>query len=254
MKKSLLLLLFTLMFAIGCKESTTESQPDVTSADFFPNSDGNYYYYNVMASDSSGLIQSGSRKIYYSGDTTLLLTPYQIRVDTFLLNSNQSIISSYFRKSTTGIFNYVGIDTIGFSGLVPDSLQGGISFDSEYRLIFQPLSVNHTWPVYKVRADLIYTEFDLFTINAVIISKDTVTFSYRNSNVAKEVYKTKYEAMLVTGLNSPPLKYEAFSWIAEGIGIIKWEGDSELINFFAGINIYPLNSIVIEELNTFNIN
>jgi hypothetical protein len=239
------------MVVVGCKESTTESRPDVTSADFFPNSDGNYYYYNVMVSDSSGLIQSGTRKSYFKGDTSLLLTPYQIRVDTFLLNSNQTIISSYFRKSTKGIFNYVGIDTTGFSGLVPDSLQGRISFDSEYRLIYQPLSVNQTWPVYKVRADLIYTEFDLFTVNAVVISKDTLTFSYRNSTVVKEVYKTKYEAMLVTGLNSPPLKYQAYSWIADGIGIIKWEGDSELINFFAGANIYPPNQLVLEELSSF---
>ena len=144
MKKSLLLILYTLIVAFGCKESTTESQPDVNSSDYFPNSDGNYYYYNVMASDSSGLIQSGTRKSYFKGDTTLLLTPYQIKVDTFLLNSNQSIIGSYFRKSPTGILNYVEIDTTGFSGLVPDSLQGGISFDSEYRLIFQPLSLNQT--------------------------------------------------------------------------------------------------------------
>jgi hypothetical protein len=253
MKKSLLLILFTLMVVVGCKESTTGPPPDVNSADYFPSANGNYYYYNIVVSDSTGS-QSGTRKSYFNGDTTLLLTPYQIRVDTFLLNSNQSIISSYFRKSPTGIFNYIGIDTTGFSGLVPDSLLSGYSFSSEYRLIYQPLSLNQTWPVYIVRADLIYIEFDLFTIDAVVISKDTITFSYRNSTVTKEVYKIKYEAILVTGLNSPPLKYEAFSWIADGIGITRWEGDSELINFFAGVNIYPLNSIVIEELNSFKIN
>lgn len=250
MKKSLLLILFTLM-VVGCKESTTEPDTNVTSSDYFPNSDGNYYYYNVMASDSSGLIQSGTRKIYYSGDTTLLQTPYQIRVDTFLLNSNQSIISSYFRKSPTGIFNYVGIDTTGFSGLVPDSLQGGYSFSSEYRLIYQPLSINQTWPVYKINVDYLIYQLDFFTVSAEAISKDTVTLSFRNNSVSKGVFKIKYEAMLVTGLNSPPLKYEAFSWIADGIGIIKWEGDSEIINFFAGRNIYLPNTYVVEELNSY---
>lgn len=254
MKKSLLLILLTLLTAVGCKESTTEPPSDESSTDYFPNSDGNYYYYNVMASDSSGLVQSGTRKSYFNGDTTLLLTLYQIRVDTFLLNSNQSIINSYFRKSPTGIFNYVDIDTSGLSGLVPDSLRGGISFDSEYRLIYQQLFINQTWPVYKVRADLNYTEFDLFTVNAVVISKDTVTFSYRNSTEAKEVYKIKYEAMLITSLNSPPIRFEAYALIADGIGIIKWEGDSELINFFAGVNLYPLNSFVSEELYSFKIN
>lgn len=253
MKKSLLLLLFTFMVAVGCKESTTESQPDVDSADYFPNSDGNYYYYNIIISDSTGS-QSGTRKSYFNGDTTLLLTPYQIRVDTFLLNSNQTIISSYFRKSSTGIFNYVGIDTTGFSGLVPDSLQGGISFDSEYRLIYQPLSLNQTWPVYKVRADLIYTEFDLFTIDALVLSKELMTIAFGDTTYTREVYKIKYNANLITGLNQPPVTFEAYCLIADTIGLVKWEGNSELLNFFAGVNVYPLNSIVIEELDAFNIN
>lgn len=235
----------------SCKESTTEPPANVNSADYFPNSDGNYYYYNSMAYDSTGLIQSGSRKSYFKGDTTLLQTPYQIRVDTVLLNSNQSIISSYFRKSPTGIFNYVGIDTTGFSGLVPDSLRGGISFDSEYRLIYQPLSLFQTWPVYKINVDYSIYQLDFFKVNAEAISKDMVTLSFRNESVAKEVYKIKYEAILLTGLNSPPLRFEAFSWIAEGIGIIKWEGDSELINFFAGTNLYPANTTVIEELYSY---
>ncbi len=254
MKKTISQISILILLTFACKESVTEPPIDNNSADFFPNSSGNNYVYNILVYDSTGLAQSGTRKSYYDGDTSLLLTPYQIKVDTFLLNSNQSIISSYFRKSPTGIFNYVGIDTTGFSGLVPDSLLGGYSFSSEYRLIFQPLSINQTWPVYKINVDYLIYQLDFFTVSAEAISKDTVTLSFRNKSVTKEVYKIKYEAMLVTGLNSPPLRFEAFSWIADGIGIIKWEGDSELINFFAGVNAYPLNSIVIEELYSFNIN
>jgi type IV secretory pathway TrbD component len=56
---------------------------------------------------------------------------------------------------------------------------------------------------------------------------------------------------LITGLNQAPVTFQAHSWIADGIGIIKWEGDSELINFFAGVNIYPTNTSVIEELYSF---
>jgi len=252
MKKSFLLILFIIMIVVSCKESTTESQPNVTSPDYFPNSNGNYYYYSVMLTDSSGLNHTGSRKIYYTGDTTLPQTPYQIRIDSLELNGDQSILNSYFRKSNIGVF-YL-LDTTGFSGLVPDSLQGRISFDSEYRLIYQPLSVNQTWPVYKISVDYSVYQFDFFTVDAQVILKDTLTLSYRNSSVTKEVYKTKYEAMLLTGVNSPPIRFEAFCWIADGIGIIKWEGDSELINIFAGVNIYPANTIVIEELYLFNIN
>lgn len=253
MKKTIAQISLLIILTFACKDSVTEPPID-NNNDIFPNSSGNNFMYNIFVYDSTGLTQSGTRKSYYNGDTTLLLTPYQIKVDTFLLNNGQSINISYFRKSFTGVFNYVGIDTTGFSGLVPDSLRSGIAFDSEYRLIYQPLSLNQTWPVYKVSADLIYIQFDLFTVNAEVISKDTVTFSYRNSNVTKEAYKIKYQATLVTDFNSPPIRFEAFSWIADGIGIIKWEGDSELINFFAGVNVYPLNSIVIEELYSSNIN
>jgi hypothetical protein len=251
MKKSLLLIIFTLMIVVGCKESTTESQPDVTSADFFPNSDGNYYYYNVMASDSSGLIQSGSRKIYYSGDTTLVQTPYQIKIDTFQLSNIQTITQSYFRKSSTGVFYYAQFDTSGFSALIPDSLQGAISFDSEYRILYQPLELNQVWPVYKISANYLSFSFDILTVDAKVILKNNVDFVFNNSTITKEVFTILYTIKLITDLNQQPIAFGATGEIAEGIGFISWEGDSEIINFFAGRNIYLPETYVIEELYSY---
>jgi len=248
MKKSLIIILGSVFLLISCKESITPPPDDSKNSDFFPNSNGNYYQYNVSVYDSTTLIQSGVRKSYFAGDTVLLLTQYQSKVDTFEINNVNTINQSYFRKSPTGIFNYVGIDTTGFSGLVPDSLTSGYSFSSEYRLIYQPLSLNQIWPVYKISVDYLIYQFDFFTVDAQVILKDTLTLNYRNSSVTKEVYKIKYEAMLLTGLNSPPIRFEAFCWIAEGIGFIRWEGDSEIFNFFAGRNIYLENSNVVEEL------
>jgi hypothetical protein len=250
MKKILAVIFSLIVLLNACKESTTEPTVDVTSSDYFPNSNGNYYHYNFSVYDSSGLIQPGIRKSYFTGDTVLLLTPYQIKVDSFQIdNVNQS----YFRKSSTGIFNYVGIDTNGFSGLIPDSLRGGISFDPEYRLLYQPLSLNQSWPVYKVTVDYMSYQFDFFTVDAEVIAKDSVTLLFQNSTLIKEVYKIKYQATLVTGFDTPLKRFEAFSWIAEGIGIIRWEGDSEIINFFAGANIYPANTTVIEELYSYKV-
>jgi hypothetical protein len=250
MKKSLLIILFTLIATVGCKESTTEPPVDVTSSDYFPNSNGNYYYYNFSVYDSSGLIQSGIRKNYFVADTVLLLTPYQIKVDSFQIdNVNQS----YFRKSSTGIFNYVGTDTTGFSGFIPDSLRGGISFDSEYRLLYQPLSLNQSWPVHKVTVDYMSYQFDFFTVDAAVISKDTLTITFQSGSETKSVYKIKYQAKLVIGISSDPITYDCYTWVAENIGFIRWEGDTELINFFAGANIYPANTTVIEELYSYKI-
>ena len=251
MNKNFVLILSLIVLIISCKESVTEPPIDANNSDFFPNSNGNYSHYNISIYDSSGLIQSGVRKSYFKGDTVLLLTTYQVKVDTLELNNAISVNQSYLRKSSSGIFNYVGIDTTGFSGLVPDSLRGGISFDSEYRLIYHPLALNQTWPVYKVRADLIYIEFDFFTIDASVTSKELMTFTFRDTSYTRETYKIEYFTKLITGLNQAPVTFQAHSWIADGIGIIKWEGDSELINFFAGVNIYPTNTSVIEELYSF---
>lgn len=248
MKKNLLLILFTLMVAVSCKESTTEPTPNVESADYFPNSDGNYYYYDVMASDSFGLVQSGTRKIYYSGDTSLLLTPYQIKVDSFTINGVQSVSKSFFRKSNTGVFNYVDIDTNGFNAIIPDSLRGAISFDQEYRLLYQPLELFQTWSVYKITVNYLSFQFDIFTIDAKVISKNTIDIAFNNSTVTKEVFTIRYTAKLTTDLNQPPLTFGANGRIAEGIGFIRWEGDSEVINFLSGRNIYLQGTYVLEEL------
>ena len=252
MKKSLLPLLFTLMVAIGCKESTTEPPPpepppNENSEDYFPNSDGNYYYYNVMASDSSGLIQSGTRKIYFSGDTSLLQTPYQIRIDSLQLNGDQSNLNSYFRKSITGIF--YSLDTTGFTSMVPDSLLGSISFSLEYRILFQPLEIFQIWPVFKVQVNVI--QFDIFTIDAQVISKNMIDLTLNDSTLTKDVFTIRYTAKLTTSLTQPPSTFGAIAEIAEGIGFIRWEGDSEIINFFAGRNIYLENTQVVEELNSY---
>jgi hypothetical protein len=250
MKKILAVIFSLIVLLNACKESTTEPTVDVTSSDYFPNSNGNYYHYNFSVYDSSGLIQPGIRKSYFTGDTVLLLTPYQIKVDSFQIdNVNQS----YFRKSSTGIFNYVGIDTTGFSGLIPDSLRGGISFDSEYRLLYQPLSLNQSWPVYKVTVDYMSYQFDFFTVDAAVISKDTLTITFQSGSETKSVYKIKYQAKLVIGISSDSITYECYAWVAENIGFIRWEGDTELINFFAGANIYPANTTVIEELYSYKV-
>ena len=251
MKKYLLLIIFTLMVTAGCKESTTESQPDVNLSDYFPNSDGNYYYFNISAGDSSGLVQSGTRKNYYSGDTTLLQTPYQIKVDSFTINGAQSVSKSFFRKSDTGVFYYVDIDTNGFNAIIPDSLRGAISFDQEYRLLYQPLELNQIWSVYKIMVNYLSFQFDIFTVDAKVISKNTIDFIFNNSTVTKEVFTIRYTAKLTTDLNQPPLTFGANGEIAEGVGFISWEGDTEVINFLTGRNIYLPGTYVVEELYSY---
>ena len=82
MIKNLLILVTLLFVSFACKESTTGPPIKNDSSDFFPNTDGNYYYYNVSIYDSNGtIIQSGTRKSFYNGDTTIFSTPYQVKID-----------------------------------------------------------------------------------------------------------------------------------------------------------------------------
>jgi hypothetical protein len=250
MKKSFAIIFSLVVLFISCKESTTEAPPNKTSSDYFPNSNGNYYFYNIFVSDSSGS-QSGGKKIYYGGDTILQQTPYQIEVDTFNINGIQSVINSFFRKSDTGVFYYVDIDTNGFNAIIPDSLRGAISFDQEYRLLYQPFELYQTWPVYKVSVNYLSNAFDVLTIDAKVIDKNTVDLNLNDSTITKEVFTIRYTAYLTSDLNQPPVTYGANGFIAEGVGFIMWDGYSEMINFLSGSNIYLPNSYVNEKLYSY---
>lgn len=253
MKLSQIIPLLLVFILFGCKESIVEPVNDDINSDYYPTTAGSFYIYNSTVYDSNSVLQSGFRKSYFVGDTILLTTTYRIKIDTFLLNSVETVVKSYLRKSPNGVFGFVSIDTSGLSGLIPDSLQGAISFDSEYRLLYQPLAINQTWPVFKVTASYSNFQFDLFSIDASVISKDSLTFAFRDTTYSQEVYKIKYTAKLFTAINQPPINYELYAWIADRIGFVKWEGDSELINFFAGANIYPLESVVLENLYAYKI-
>jgi len=254
MKKISTLLPILLLLTCSCNESINDPY-SINFSDFFPNSNGNYYNYNVLVYDSSGIfVQSGTKKSIYNGDTIIFATPYQIKADIFQLTGLQTEHDAYFRKNSTGVFNCVEIDSNGFYYLIPDSLRGGISFTLEYPILYDSLELNQTWEVFKVRVDLLYIGFDAFTVNAEVVSLDTLTIYLQDTTRATEAYKIKYSASLTTSLTEPPQIFEVNAWIAKGIGFIKWQGNSELINFFAGAEIYPINTTVLEELESFKVN
>ena len=253
MIKNLLVLVTLLIVSFACKESTTEPPEKNNSYDFFPNTDGNYYYYNVSIYDSNGtIIQSGTRKSFYNGDTAIFSTPYQVKIDSFQLTGFQTINKSYFRKSSTEVFNYVKIDSNGYFYLIPDSLRGNFSLPLQYPILYELLEVNQIWHVFDIWADI--PQFEIFNVDAEVISMDTTTILFQNTSLTVEVIKIKYDARLTTNLSDPPIMFEANAWIAKGVGITKWEGDAELINFFAGAEIYPINTNVLEDLYSFKLN
>lgn len=247
----ILFLILTLLYISACKEAITEPPAEEDNRNFFPNTDGSYFFYNVAVFDSTGQIQSGTRKSYLRGDTTIQQTPHSIRMDSLELNGSLSISNSYLRKSANGVFAY--FDTTGVSAIVPDSLRNLLTISTEYRLLYFPLSINQTWPVYNVSIDLGVSRIDVVKISAVVIEKDSITITFRGTSITKEVFKIQYDMTIITGIDLTTETYKAFAWIAEDIGFYKWEGDAELLSFFLGNTTYPEGTIVVEELSGYNI-
>ena len=251
MKKIPALFVILLLISYACNESVYEPYNNNFS-DFFPNSDGNYYYYNVSVLDTNGsIIQSGLKKSHYIGDTIIFSIKNQIKVDSFQLGSLQNINNSYFRKDAYGVFNYVDVDTNGFYFLLPDSLRGNISFPIQYPILLNTLKDSQSWHLFDAWANI--PEFLVFNVEAEIVSLDTFIIPNQSTTRFTDAYNIKYTASLITGVNQPPKLFEVHGWFAKGVGPVKWEGDSELINFFAGTEIYPTNTTVMEELETYKV-
>jgi hypothetical protein len=251
MKKISTLLTIILLLTCSCEESVYDPY-SINFSDFFPSSEGNYYYYNVSVTDTNGTTtQSGTRKTYYTGDTLIFSEQHRIKVDTFQLTGIQSVTHNYFRKDSYGVYNFVDIDTNGFYFLLPDSLRGSVSFPITYPILLNLIEENKTWFLFE--AFVGSPQFRVLYVDAEVLSLSTQTISFQNTTRTTEVYKVKYNAKLTTNLNEPAKLYEVYAWFAKGIGPIKWEGDSELINFFTGAEIYPINTIVLEELESFKV-
>jgi hypothetical protein len=254
MKKISIFFSLLLLITCSCNESVNEPYNNNFS-DYFPNSEGNYYYYNVTVLDTNGsIIQSGLKKSHYFGDTIIFSIKNQIKVDSFQLGSLQNINNSYFRKDAYGVLNSVNVDTNGFYFLLPDSLRGGVSFPLQYPIILNSLEVEQKWDLFEVWFDVLPFAFRVFNVEAEIVSLDTFFIPNQSTTRFTEAYEIKYTASLTTNLNQSPELFEVNAWFAKGIGPVKWEGDSELINFFAGAEIYPINTTVLEELESFKVN
>ncbi len=249
--KVLLFLTIALLLVYGCKDSVTNPPAEIDTRNFFPDNDGSYFYYNVEVFDSTGHIQSGTRKSYLNGETTLQQTRYKVRIDSLELNGNLSISSSYLRKSANGVFGY--FDTTGFTAIVPDSLRNLLTISTEYRMLYFPFSISQIWPVYNLSINLGVSRIDIVRISAEVTEQDSITFTFRGNSITKAVYKIKYTMTLITGLNLTTETYKALAWIMEDIGYYKWEGDAELLTFFTGNTDYPSGTVVSEQLSGYNI-
>lgn len=239
-----ILLIVCLLILISCKNENL-TNPPVNIAEYFPSKTGTKHNYNVII--NSNLSSIGKRNSYILNRSIKNNTEYIIQIDTLSINAEIAIDTSYFRKTNTGVFYY--IDTTGFASAIPDTLRNYLKVDNESRLLFFPLSIGQSWPVYQI--DLSISGVPIFSplkTSAKVVEKKLLNLSIGNTQKSIETFKIEYSLIIQTTPEDEIQRYSAYGYIAENIGFIKWEGESIVLNLIRGSLLYfGLNQGEVEE-------
>ena len=232
--KFISLLLAGLFFTYGCsEENSTNSPADENLPVYFPGSEGTYYKYEIIESDSNGITSTGIRNVVYLEDTLINRTRYKLQVDSVQTNSQLSVSSSYFRTTATGVFYFV--DTTGFTIILPDTLQPSAEIQDEMRAYLFPLSVGSFWPVYRISIELNdFIIFNVVDITGKFISNETLTLNISDQTQTVKSKKVKIDFKFQTGEADSVISFNANTWLAEDIGIVKMEGSAVVVNLISG--------------------
>lgn len=229
------------MIAISCKDAgTNPTIPD--DSNYFPGTEGSNFKYSIVQIDSSGNQQSGTRNVYFNGDTLLILASpvsYRIQIDTLNLFSS-SIRKSFFRKTTGGVYYFV--DTSLVSQLIPDTLKEYVTLQQETRILFFPL-VNSYWPVYSVLVTLPNNiQFKPVELSATYISTENISLPLVSGTISAEAVKIKYDLKIIEDITTPARNYSALGWFTDEIGLVKLEGNGLILNALISGEINPDDS------------
>ena len=219
---------------------------------YFPSNIGNNYSYEVVQIDSTGSSRNGSRFSQYTGDTTINNINYTTQSEDFLLDTTALIQSSFFRKTSTGVF-YLA-DTTGFSEIVPDSLVDFLSIPLESRALLFPLAAGSVWPVFRVTVTNQQVSFSPLTVNGEYVEEEIITLYLLSGETDVDAIKVKYTFSLQEDPQQVPQLLNAFAWFAADIGIVKLEGNAVLINLLiGGVDFSDTSSTITQSLIDYEI-
>ncbi len=256
MKKNLCLITFVIMIliSVSCSEKKLPTSP-VMEIETFPSVAGTSYIY-VLTFGQSNSITGMKKSIIFSkvnnNPNDGLVSIYQPQLDSVIYQGNTLVDTSYFRKTSSGVFYF--IDTTGISQLVPDTLRSLLAVDTESRALFFPLSINQTWPVYQI--DIKIGGLPIFSplkAYGKVLESNKVEFVLRNSKIISDVFKIEYNLEIQLSPEGQVEKQTAIAYFAVGIGFIKWEGNSSVANLVRGSSLVYPNDNVLEELTSYNI-
>ncbi len=234
----------------SCSDNSQESTPPETQKNYFPNSNGSSYVYDLQVTDSLSNTVAGERSVNYSGTTTIDGSNYQILVDHFNYVAYSVTDSAYFRKTTEEVF--YNTDNSQVMMFVPDSLRSLVVVDKEACLLDVPFTVGKTWPVYKLAIN-VGILFNVVNVTANVESFENVSLTVNNEVFSKEAVKLKFQLAISFDISMPVQYFYAEAWMVENVGLVKLEGNSEAINFMIGNNLFAPGSQVKQTLKGYSI-
>ena len=218
-----------IFIAYSCSEENSTNPPDDEIPPvYFPGTEGTYYKYDIIETDSTGI-----RNVVYLEDTLINSTRYKLQVDSIQTNLQLSVSSSYFRTTITGVFYFV--DTTGFINILPDSLQSSVEIQDEMRAYLFPLSEGTLWPVYRISVEL--NEFiivNLVDITGKFVADEKLTLDISGETKTVNTKKVEIDFKLRTSVADSAITFNANTWLAEDIGIVKMEGSAIVLNLISG--------------------
>ena len=232
--KIISLLLAGLFFTYSCSEEHSTNPPDDENIPvYFPGSEGTYYKYEIIETDTNGIISTGIRNVVYLEDTLINRTRYKLQVDSVQTNLQLSVSSSYFRTTSTGVFYFV--DTTGFTIILPDTLQSSAEIQDEMRAYLFPLSAGTYWPVYRISVELNeFIVFNVVDITGKFISDETLILNISDQTQTVNTKKVEIDFKFQTGEADSVISFNAHTWLTEDIGIVKMEGSAIVLNLISG--------------------
>lgn len=241
-----------IIFLEACKESSTTEPPADIEVDesWFPANNGSSFKYSITV-DSLGMQTSGNRNTLYSGFAVVGGVNYQVQSDTITFGAETNVNISYFRKTNSGIFYF--LDTTGLASIIPDSLLQFITFDSELRLLFFPMTGSSNWPVFRLTFNQGAISFTPVEVRGMYDGKENLTIDPLFTNV--ESVRIRFTLSVRLDPFNPPTVYEAFGWLVDNVGFVKWQGNGTIVSAFAGsgIDFDDTTKVVTQTLTEFSI-
>ncbi len=250
MKKIFYLIIASIIIInFSCKDNVIVDPPQANK-DYFPSKIGSKFTYSLVVDTNLSL--SGARISDVTSLTSISGTEYFIQIDSVIIERTLSIDTSYFRKSNSGVFYYT--DTTGLNEFIPDSLSNLLRIDNESRLLFFPIQINQTWPVYQIDITLGGVPFfSPVKTSAKVLEVLQLTIANRDSQYTINAYKIEYKLEIQIDPQGPVERFFAYGYLAENIGFVKWEGEAFVLNLLRGgrLDLNSTSGFILEELRSY---